>query len=98
MVRIQEWGLKEGERGSIKWQGNCGKNEENPEGSKSSARESVGRNEEVCKQKMKEERKIQSRGLSTAKYERLEMANEREKIREIDRAFCGPLQSQGNRL
>ena len=43
-------------------------------------------------------RRIQSRGLSTAKYERLEMANEREKIREIDKAFCGPLQSQGNRL
>jgi len=41
---------------------------------------------------------IQSRGLSTAKYEGLEIADERKKIREVDRAFCGPLQSQGNCL
>ena len=34
---------------------------------------------------------IQSRGLSTAKYEGLEIANEWEKIKEADRAFCGPL-------
>jgi len=71
----------------------CGKNEENPGGSKSSARESAGRNEEVCKQKVKGERRIQSRGLSTAKYERLKMTDEEEEIREIDRVFCGPLQS-----
>jgi len=38
-------------------------------------------------------RRIQSRGLSTAKYKRLKMADEGEEIREIDRAFCGPLQS-----
>jgi len=43
-------------------------------------------------------RGIQSRGLSTAKYEGLEMADEREKNREVNRAFCGPLQSQGNCL
>jgi len=42
---------------------------------------------------MKEERKIQSRGLSTVKYERLKMADKGEEIREIDKAFCGPLQS-----
>jgi len=41
-------------------------------------------------------RGIQSRRLSTAKYEGLEMADEREKIREVNRAFCGSLQSQGN--
>jgi len=38
-------------------------------------------------------RRIQSRGLSTAQYKRLKMADEEEKIREIDKAFCGPLQS-----
>ena len=42
---------------------------------------------------MKGGRRIQSRGPSTAKYERLKMADEGEEIREIDRAFCGPLQS-----
>jgi len=43
-------------------------------------------------------RRIQSRGPSTTKYKGLEIADEREKIREIDRAFCGPLQNQGNCL
>ena len=38
-------------------------------------------------------KRIQSRGLSTAKYKRLKMADEGEEIREIDRAFCGPLKS-----
>jgi len=47
---------------------------------------------------VKEGRGIQSRGLSTAKYEGLEMVDEREKNREVNRAFCGPLQSQGNCL
>ena len=41
---------------------------------------------------MKGGRRIQSRGSSTAKYERLKMADEGEEIREIDRVFCGPLQ------
>ena len=41
---------------------------------------------------------VQDRGLSTAKYEELEMADERKKIREVNRAFCGPLQSQGGCL
>ena len=44
---------------------------------------------------MKGGRGIQSRRLSTAKYEGLEMADERKKIREVNKAFCGPLQSQG---
>ena len=47
---------------------------------------------------MKGRRGIQSRGLSTAKYKGLEMADKREKIRKVNRAFCGPLQSQGNHL
>jgi len=42
---------------------------------------------------VKKERKIQSRGLSTAQYKRFKMADEGEEIREIDRTFCGPLQS-----
>jgi len=41
-------------------------NEENPEGSKSSTRESTEKNEEVCEQKVKGGRRIQSRGLSIA--------------------------------
>ena len=40
---------------------------------------------------MKGRRGIQSRGPSTTKYEELEMADKRKKIREIDRVFCGPL-------
>ena len=40
---------------------------------------------------MREGKGIQSRGLSTIKYEGLEMADEREKIRKTDRMFCGPL-------
>ena len=47
---------------------------------------------------MRREREVQDRGLSTAKYEGLEMADKREKIREVNRAFCGPLQSQGSCL
>ena len=47
---------------------------------------------------MKGGRGIQSRELSTAKYEGLEMADEREKNREVNRAFCRLLQSQGNCL
>jgi len=70
----------------------------NPEGSKSSTRKSIEENEEVCKQKTKGGKGIQSRGLSTAKYEGLEMADKRKKIGEANRTFCGPLQSQGNRL
>ena len=42
---------------------------------------------------MKGGRRIQSRGLSTTKYKRLKIADEGEEIREIDRVFCGPLQS-----
>ena len=40
---------------------------------------------------MRKGRGIQSRGLSTAKYKGLEMANEGEKIREVDGALCRPL-------
>jgi len=47
---------------------------------------------------MKGRRGIQSRGLSTAKYKGLEMADKREKIREVNKAFYGPLQSQENCL
>ena len=42
---------------------------------------------------MKGGRRIQSRRLSTAEYERLKIADEGEEIREIDRVFCRPLQS-----
>ena len=72
------------------------KMKKNPEESKSSARKSTGGNEEVHKQKAREGRGIQGRGLSTAKYKGLKMADKREKIREVNRVFCGPLQSQGN--
>ena len=34
---------------------------------------------------------IQSRGLSTAEYKRLEIANEGKKIGKVDKTFCGPL-------
>jgi len=40
---------------------------------------------------MREGRGIQSRGLSTVEYEGLEMADEGEKVRETNRALCGPL-------
>jgi len=40
---------------------------------------------------MRKGRRIQSRGLSTAKYKGLKMANEREEIREVNRAFYGSL-------
>ena len=36
---------------------------------------------------MREERRIQSRGLSTVKYKGLEMADEREKIEKADGAL-----------
>ena len=49
-----------------------------------SIRESAGGDKEVCKQKTKGGKRIQNRGLSTAKYKRLKMANKGEKIREID--------------
>jgi len=76
----------------------CRKNEENTGGSKSSTRKSTGENEEVCKQKVRRGRGVWDKELSTAKYEELEMADERKKIREVNRAFCGPLQSQGGCL
>jgi len=40
---------------------------------------------------MREGRRIQSRRLSTAKYEGLEMADEGEKIRKADGALCRAL-------
>ena len=40
---------------------------------------------------MREGGGIQSRKLSTTKYKGLEMADEGEKIREVDRTFYGPL-------
>ena len=43
-------------------------------------------------------RKIHDRGLSTAKYEGLKIADKRKKIRKVNRVFYGLLQSQGNRL
>jgi len=85
--------LKEEERGSTSSRKICRKNKENPGGSKSSIRKSTGENEEVWKQKARRGRGVQSGRLSTAKYKGLEMADEREKIRKIDRMFCGPLQS-----
>ena len=98
MVKTQGWVLKGEGRGSTSSGKIYRKDEENPGGSKSSTRESTGRNKEVCEQKAKGERGIQSRRLSTAKYKGLEMVDEREKIREVNKAFCGPLQSQGNCL
>jgi len=47
---------------------------------------------------MKRGRGIQSRGLSTAKYEGLEIVDKREKNKEVNRVFCRPLQSQENCL
>jgi len=41
---------------------------------------------------------IQSRGLSTTKYKGLEMADEKEEIRKVNRTFCGILQSQRDYL
>jgi len=70
----------------------------NPGKSKSSARKSIGGNKEVCKQKEKGKRGIHSRELSTAKYEGLEIVDEKEKIKEANRTFCGLLQSQENHL
>jgi len=69
----------------------CGENEENSGRSKGSTRKSIGRNEEVCRPKMGEGGGIQSRGLSTAEYKRLEIANEGKKIGKVDKTFCGPL-------
>jgi len=40
---------------------------------------------------MRKGQRIQSRGLSTAKYKGPEMANEGKKIGKADRAICGPL-------
>jgi len=40
---------------------------------------------------MREGQRIQSRGLGTAKHEGLEMANEGETIREVDRVLCRPI-------
>jgi len=40
---------------------------------------------------MREGGGIQSRRLSTIKYEGLEMADEGKEIREVDRTFYGPL-------
>jgi len=47
---------------------------------------------------MRRGRRIQSRGLSTAKYKGPEITDEREEVEEVNRAFCGALQSQGNCL
>ena len=40
---------------------------------------------------MRRGRRIQSRGLSTAKYKGLEIANEGEKIGKTDEVLCRPL-------
>jgi len=40
---------------------------------------------------MREGQRIQSRGLSTAKYKGLEMANKEKKIREVNEALHRPL-------
>ena len=60
------------------------KNEENPGRGQSSARKSTGGNEKVWGQETRKGRRVQSRGLSTAKYEGLEMADEREEIGKTD--------------
>ena len=91
MVKIQEWDLKEEEKRRQSSGKICRKNKKNPKGSKSSTRESTEGNEEIYKQKVKGGRGIQSRRLSTAKYEGLEMADEREEIRKVNRAFCRSL-------
>ena len=52
----------------------------------------MGRDEEVCKQKEKGGRGIQSRRPSTTKYEGLEMADERKKLTEY---FVGPYKIKG---
>ena len=38
-------------------------------------------------------RRVQSRKLSTAEYKRLEMADEREEIGEVNQIFCRTIQS-----
>jgi len=38
-------------------------------------------------------RRVQSRKLSTAEYERLEIVDKKEKIREVNQMFCETIQS-----
>ena len=74
------------------------KNKENLGGSQSSTRKSIGGNEKVWRQEMRKGRRVQSRGLSAAKYKGPKMADERKKVRKADQMLCGPLQSKGNCL
>jgi len=47
---------------------------------------------------MRKGRRVQSGGLSAAKYKGPKMADERKKIRKADQMLCEPLQSKENRL
>jgi len=47
---------------------------------------------------MRKERRVQSGGLSAAKYKGSKIADERKKVGKADQTLCGPLQSKGNHL
>ena len=47
---------------------------------------------------MRKGRRVQSEGLSVAKYEGPKMVDERKKIGKADQMLCRLLQSKGNRL
>ena len=55
-------------RESRKCDGICGKNEENSGRSRSSIKEDSGRDEEICRQRKKRNRKIEERRLGTIEH------------------------------
>ena len=55
------------------------------------AKAALGKAQEEMKKFADRKQGKQSRGLSTIKYEGLEMADEGEKIGKTDGTFCGPL-------
>jgi len=59
---------------------------------------STGGNEKVWRQETRKGRRVQSGGLSAAKYKGPKMVDGRKKVGKADQMLCGPLQSKGNRL
>jgi len=51
---------------------------------KGSIKKSIGKNKEICRQKVGRRGEIQNRRLSTTKYKRPKVVDEREKIRKTD--------------
>jgi len=74
----------------------CKEYEKNTGRGKDSTRESPGRNEKIHRQEEEQGGRISSGRLSNVKHKRSEVADEEEKIREVNRAFYRLLQNKGH--